>query len=122
MIIGPIYHWSPSSRRDSILRDGLKIFSEPVTHSGEESYPYLCFGTSPSAAWGLSGDMEWNSEHENWDLWQIRLSDDDEVHYRADFGPNIKEIRTRNSIPVDRVWFVGKRSIPFAKKISKHNT
>src|SRR4051794_28120131 len=110
--LGSVFHWSPAARRDAILREGLRVFSSPVTHSGVESYPYLCFSPTPSGAWSLSGDMEWTSDHEEWDLWQVRLSDDDEVHIRAEYGPHICEIRTRNSIPADRVWYVGTRSAP----------
>jgi hypothetical protein len=115
MNVGLLYHWSPSIRREGILREGLKVYSEPVTHTGDERYPYLCFGPTPSAAWGLSGDMEWTSEHEQWDLWQVRLVEGDEVHVRAEFGPTIYEVRVRNSIPADRVWYVGTREPAFAK-------
>lgn len=112
MLLPALYTWSPSDRRRSILAEGLRPYSAPVTHGGEERAPYLCFATTPSAGWGLSGDMSWTSEIEEWDLWQVRLQDGDEVHYRADFGPVLKEIRVYNAIPADRLWLVGARSQP----------
>lgn len=110
MILPVLYHWSPTARREEILREGLKPYSAPVTHSGEERYPYLCFSPRPSRAWGLSGDMEWTSNHEEWDLWEVRLVDGDEVHIRPGFGPEIAEVRVRNAIPADRVWYVASRT------------
>lgn len=56
--------------------------------------------------------MSWTSEIEEWDLWQVRLQDGDEVHYRSDFGPVLKEIRVYNAIPADRAWWVARRSQP----------
>jgi hypothetical protein len=53
--------------------------------------------------------MEWASEIEEWDLWLVDLADGDEIHIRAEFGPNLYEIRVRNAIPADRVWWVAQR-------------
>lgn len=108
MNLPPLYHWSPSERRVEILQDGLKVFSEPVVH-GAGRAPYLCFGTCPRQAWSLSGDLDWVSEKEEWDLWQIILSKDDDVHIRMESGTYIYEVRTFNSIPADRVWLVAQR-------------
>lgn len=105
-----LYHWAPTARRTTILQQGLVLYSDPVTHAGPEAYPYLCMSPRPSRAWGLSGDMEWVGEVESWDLWEVRLASGDEVHVRPFFGDEIEEIKVRNSIPADRVWYVATRS------------
>lgn len=108
MMIETVYHWSPRSRREDILREGLKVYSNSVTHSAGK-WPYICFSTDPKTAWSISGDMEWNSDEELWDLWQVTLTKSDEIHIRSEFGPYIYEVRVRNSIPADRCWWVGER-------------
>jgi hypothetical protein len=93
-----------------ILRDGLKPYS-PATVSGPDlMWPYICFGPTPSAAWGYSAGLPYMEEIETWDLWQVRLEEGDEVHIRAEFGPAIKVVRVRNAIPADRLWWVARRS------------
>lgn len=109
MILPALFHWSPTTNRESILRDGLKPYSAPVVHSGAESFPYICLSPTPSSAWGLSGDMGWVSTIEEWDLWQVWLREGDEVDIRGDFGPIIREVRVRNALPGDRVWYVATR-------------
>lgn len=117
MNVGTVYHWSPIERRDEILRDGLKLLSEPVVHSGEESFPYLCFSPDPLRAWRLSGDMGWTSEYEEWDLWLVSLVDGDEIHIQPEWGPEITEIRCRNSIPASRIHWVALREPLAGKKM-----
>lgn len=106
--LGTLYHWSPKENRESILKRGLEIMSHPTCHG--QKFNYLCFGTSPSAAWGLSGDFYDIEEFETWDLWQVQLGKDDSVHMVPTWGPFAQEIRTHNSIPPDRVWWVGERA------------
>jgi hypothetical protein len=108
-VLGALYHWSPASRRVEIMRQGLRPFSK-ATASSELLWPYICLSPTPAAAWGLSGDMEWLSEIEEWDLWMVRLESTDEVHVKANFGPVIKEVRVRNALPADRLWYVATRS------------
>lgn len=115
MIIPALYHWSPIDRRDAIRRGGLQPYCPPTISTGDLIWPYLCLGSTPSAAWGLSGDMDWVTEIDDWDLWQVRLADGDEVRYRSDFGPVLKEIRVFNTIPPDRVWHVATRSTHVAE-------
>lgn len=106
----PLFHWSARERRDTILREGLQIYSELVTHSDPGlSHPYICFGTTPSNAWSLSGDVEWTGEVEVWDLWQHWISEGDRVHVLATFGDVIQEVRIANTIPPDKLWYVGTR-------------
>lgn len=110
MHIPALFHWSPIERRDQILREGLQIYSEPVVHSGEEMrFPYLCFGTTPSNAWGLSGDMEWTGNYEVWDLWQYWVGEKDNVHILPTFGPVVEEVRIFSSIPPNDLWYVATR-------------
>lgn len=119
LLLPILYHWAPTDRRDGIWRAGLQPYSPPVCHSGDLAYPYICLATTPSSAWGLSGDLDHVSEVESWDLWQARLEEGDEVHYRSDFGPVLREIRVRSPIPGDRLWYVATREIPAARQASR---
>lgn len=122
MILPALYHWSPRDRYHDILRDGLKPYvpptvstcTNPTTGNEVIGWPYICFGTTPSAAWGLSGDMDYVTEIEEWDLWQVMLADTDEVHFRSEYGNQLKEVRTYNAIPTDRMWWIATRSQPVA--------
>lgn len=106
-IIGSLYHWSPSDRRESILKEGLQILTTPTFST--QKYPYVCLGTSPSAAWGLSGGYDPTCEILDWDLYQVTLEETDEVHILPLFGYKVQEVRVRNPIPPQRVWYVGSR-------------
>lgn len=107
MILPALYHWSPTSRRVDILKFGLMPNQINVVSTG--SQPHICLSTTPSMSWALSGGTGW-TQIEEWDLWQVRLSEDDEVHIRPEFGNVVKEITVRNVIPPDRIWFVGNRN------------
>jgi len=74
--------------------------------------PYLSFSPTPSCAWSLSGAMEWVSEIDRWDLWQVRIEEGDEVGIRPEFGPVVQEIKVYSAIPADRLWHVGERGVP----------
>lgn len=115
MILPDLFHWSPADRRDAIRSEGLRTYCAPAVSSPGHAFPYLCFSSDPKAAWRLSGDMEWVSEVEEWDLWQVRLADTDEVRYNPSWGPVLEEIRVYNPIPADRIWLVGTRSCPCAE-------
>ena len=108
MILPALYHWSPATRRRAIHATGLLPYSESAVASNTQ--PYTSLSPSPSSAWGLSGDMEWMGEEDEWDLWQVRLVEGDEVHIRPDFGPVIREVKVYTPIPADRVWWVGTRA------------
>lgn len=122
MLLPALYHWSPADRRSAIRAEGLRPYCPPTLCTGgpdgDLSYPYLCLSPTPSSAWGLSGDMDWVSEIEAWDLWQVRLADGDEVRYRGDFGPVLREVRVYNAIPADRIWYVATRECPCAEKVA----
>jgi len=113
VILPALYHWSPVERRSEIRKDGLRPHEQAVTHSDPAlTSPYLCFSPTPSCAWSLSGAMEWTSEVDGWDLWQVRLEEGDEVHIRPDFGPTIQEVKVYTPIPSNRLWYVGERHTP----------
>lgn len=126
-IVTPCYHWAPANVRDDIRRDGLVPYSRspnPVWKSDEEGevivgWPYICLGALPLLAWSLSGDMPWSQEIDHWDLWSVHLVEGDEVHFMAEWGPHIKEIRVRNTIPADRVTYVATRTQPVAKEFGR---
>jgi hypothetical protein len=105
--LGSLYHWSPIDRRDAIRERGLVPGSRSTVASGELGY--VCLAPSPRHAWLLSGDLEWTSEVEEWDLWQIQLADSDDVRVRPHWGWTIQEVAVHNAIPPDRVWWVGAR-------------
>ena len=107
MRLDVLYHWSPVERRADIAAQGLRPGSTPNV----AGYPltYVCLGTTPSAGWSLSGAMEWMSEIDEWDLWQVRLVDGDDIRVRPDFLPTIREVKVHGPIPADRIWYVGTR-------------
>lgn len=107
MILSPLYHWSPADRYDAISKEGLRPGSP--ANVATEPLSYLCFGTSPTNAWRVSGAMEWVSEVDEWDLWQAIIVATDLLYVRSDWGPDIVEVKIRNPIPVDRLWWVGRR-------------
>lgn len=108
MQLDALYHWSPTDRFAGIYRDGLRPHS-PATVCHGNTLPYICLSPSPSAAWGLSGGMDWVSEIDEWDLWMVRLADGDQVCIRAEFGPKIEEVKVYGPIPADRLWWVARR-------------
>lgn len=115
MRLPQLYHWSPISRRETIRVDGLKPYQPASADADEENNwamgcGVVCLGFTPSAAWGLSGAMDrFATEDVEWDLWQVNLDDNDEVHVRSEFGPQLQEVRVANAIPADRIWWVGTR-------------
>lgn len=107
-----LYHWSPKERRTAINRGGLKPSCPTAdTRSNDAGPPVLmvCLGASPSQAWSLSGDV-FGTEGEDWDLWQVAISDEDEVHPLPNWGYRLNEIRVANRIPKSRIWRVGTRT------------
>jgi hypothetical protein len=122
--LGRLYHWSPAANHDRIQKRGLKPTVETTVHmhpvpvnTGHsesddelETFMAVCLGTSPSVAWALSG--VWSAERgETWDLWEVVLEDEDEVHIRTEYGQFIHEVRVLNKIPRGRCWYVGSRTV-----------
>lgn len=103
-----LFHWSPSSRRKSIMRRGLRVGRPHVTHSDGWRAGYLCFSASPSLAWVLSAKAV-NAPGE-WDLWMTWSCGFEKPLRRIRWtGPEVKEFRTKENVPKGRLWFVGTR-------------
>lgn len=124
MRLDPLYHWAPMDRRRGILTGGLVPYSHPVGHLGhvEEhrlAYPYVCLGTTPSCAWGLSGGSRAGlvDEYDGWDLWQVRLSKRADVEVVPMWGWEVQEVRVRTAITADSVWFVATRTSQAAGEV-----
>jgi len=106
-----VYHWSPSARRVSILQQGLVLYANPTVQTAR--YPYICFGASPQIAWNLSAQTLVDDEAcgDAWDLWEVKLTNTDQIEFLTSWGYDIYEIRSRKSIPADRLWLVGCRPV-----------
>lgn len=125
LVLPPLYHWSPAECRQRIVRYGLRPKTPtavPITAplpggarvvDPEASVHAVCLGTSPSHAWSLSGAL-WAEAGSVWDLWQVALDVDDEVHPLPFYGHRLQEIRVANRIPKRRVWLVGQRVVEVA--------
>jgi hypothetical protein len=104
----PLYHWSPTERRKSILREGLK--THKLSRCGQWRPPYICFSDSPSWAWGASGDLGKN-KGEQWDLWMVwtdKLDAYEELSIGSSSGKPT-EFRVYHHIPKSKIWYVGSR-------------
>ena len=108
--LGTLYHWSPASRRNVISRTGLQPRKRPTVTSGGFRQPHVCLSPTPSMAWSLSGARAWVKDIDEWDLWAVRLTADDEVVIRPSYGNLIEEVHVRNRIPKRQIWYVGTRS------------
>ncbi len=117
MNLPPLYHWTPRSRREGIREHGLAPYKPPtlVTDDAAAEWAHgfgcICFGFDAARAWSLSGDMQHVSEIEEWDLWQLgKVIETDEVRIRAEFGPEMMEVRLFNPVAADRLFWVASRS------------
>ncbi len=106
-MITRLFHWSPADRYRDIIDKGLKPGSDNTVASGK--LHYLCASTLPDQAWLLSGATDWCADIDLWDLWVIAVAPTDELHVRPFFGTVIEEIKIRNPIPADRLWWAGRR-------------
>jgi len=103
-----LYHWSPSSRRKQIERQGLRVGKPHVTHSKGWRANYLCFAASPSLAWGLSALVTKCAG--NWDLWMTWSDSLVKPVRRIRWeGLDVKEYRTYAGVPKRLIWYVGTR-------------
>ena len=112
MTFGPLYHWSPRSNRVRILQHGLQAGREDRDAKADGMHgvhwPYVCFSPDPLRAWSLL-PVEPEEMEEHWDLWLVHLVDTDQVDVRTDYAPEIAEVRVYNTIPGDRVHWIGER-------------
>lgn len=105
-----LYHWSPRSRRKSILRHGLKPGSR--SHDASWRPPYVCFCRNPNSAWALSATH--TTKRQTWDLWAV-WSDyagkyrtvNNTRHPRKSWW--LTEYRASVRIPTRNVIYVGSR-------------
>lgn len=107
-LLPPGYHWAPLERRDEIVSGGLQLLTRSIAYP-DGITPHICASLDPRTAWSLSGDTDWGRENEDWDLWQIMWSENDELRARIEPGHRIYEIKVYNAIPPDRLWWVGTR-------------
>jgi len=92
-----LYHWSPRSRRKSILRHGLKPRS--LSHDAEWRPPYVCFSLNPNTAWALAGPYRTvNNTRDPRKFWYMT------------------EYRTLERIPTSRVVYIATRLRDTRKK------
>lgn len=114
--LGPLYHWSPRDRHNSIIRLGLV--------PGKKKHPYVnevtgkdevyiqdsvSFSPDPATAWNYSHGC-WKSVGE-FDLWQTFLIPTDEVHILPIWGSTVTEIRVKNRIAKSRLIWIGERTV-----------
>lgn len=116
VLLGQLYHWSPADRHPRIRAHGLVPGSPPTTCTTRQ--PHLCLSPDPVTAWRLSAqtllDAERGPASGYWDLWQVTLTDTDEIHIPPMFGPHLGEVQIHNAIAPDRVFFLGQRTITTA--------
>lgn len=100
-----LYHWSPYSRRASILLNGLVVGSEsPI--SGRKSTS-ICFHPCPVKAWALKENGDNNDHHPYWDLWMVQ--GDSLEHFEISSEWEKEEVRTGLTVPSAAVHYVGSR-------------
>jgi len=106
-----LYHWSPRSRKNQILRYGLK--PGVLSRDREWRPPRICLALTPSQAWGSlscsikSGD---NCDDIYYDLWQTstdRLNQPWEVCQFSE----ITEYRIYERVYKRNLWWVGERRL-----------
>lgn len=104
-----LFHWSPRSRRKSILRHGL--CPKKKSRCGQWRPPYICYSRCPSLAWVLSA--EFSGKTGWWDLWQVwsdNVGEWESLPYDNNPSyPYPKEHRVYKRIPKRHIWHVGSR-------------
>lgn len=116
-----LYHWSPVSRRKSILRHGLR----PNHRSRDGSWkpPYLCWCRYPGTAWSLSAvHTERAARWDLWCVWSDRVGP--WITRNCNEGRNARkfwwytEYRSFQRVPKSKLWHVGTRKfVPRAKRV-----
>jgi hypothetical protein len=116
MDLGPLYHWSPRTRIKSINKLGL-VPRRPAVSAAEGDadddgfrQDGVCFSADPATAWAYSHAVF--KVPGTYDLWQVWLEPNDEVHVLPMWGDRIIEVRVMNRIHKRRLRWVGERTIP----------
>lgn len=115
--LGPLYHWSPRERLESIKWEGLAP-GKPNFHGSEYTNPVsgelehyfqdsLSFSLDPATAWNYSHGC-WASEGA-FDLWMVILEPTDDIQVRTTRGARIHEVRVANRISAKRLNWIGAR-------------
>jgi hypothetical protein len=104
-----LYHWSPIERRPSILKLGLvpgKLSKDKIFRPN-----YICFSSSPSLAWGLSGLR--SEIFGEWDLWMTYSNIPTKYITRSVCNKPrcCLEYRIFERIPKSKIWYVGSREL-----------
>lgn len=123
--LGPLYHWSPRDRLNSIKRNGLLPGKPSIAaleaierlDEGDDltaalaewRASWVCLATTPVRAWNYSHGA-WRTKG-TFDLWSVTLVDSDEVVINPMWGSTIIEVRVHNRIPKSRLVFVGERTV-----------
>lgn len=105
------YHYSPSTRRDSILKHGLVIGSEPCVNGVEDDHrnPWISLSSTAAQAWFLSGESlsvgGFTPESCWWDLWEVNVNGL-ESQDRID---GMNEVQILEDIAPQRLRWIGQR-------------
>ena len=115
-----VYHWSPIKNRESILKDGIKLFMDEYVYENPETgeqevwkAPYICTSLEPWTAliYVYPTFDERNEDIKSLDLFEVGLRVTDKVFLRNDRTTDIIEVRIENSIPADRVTYIATREL-----------
>lgn len=109
----PLYHWSPTSRRKSILRRGIDVGQWSPDRIWKP--PCSCWASNPELGWALSGALTREKKIESWDLWMtwsdVPKSFEEIVdYYRNSNRSYVKEYRVYERIFKRDLWYVATRS------------
>lgn len=116
-----LFHWSPRSRRKSILKYGLKPGCRSNMHTSSDPAirywlaPYVCWAKSPSYAWAASAAYARRAGQ--WDLW-CTWSDMAGKYVTRTCGKQWwqREYRTVERVKKMNIWYVGSRKFTPRKK------
>lgn len=99
-MISTVYYWSPAEDFDSIRKFGL-----------QKKFPdqQVFFSLSPSVAWAAAGGSGAYEEDQEWDLWQVQISDEDAICVLS--GKLIRHLWFMNETALlpNRLWWVARR-------------
>lgn len=109
-----VYHWSPSTRRPAIEREGLRIGVAPCVNGVEDDHrnPWISVCPTPSQAWWLSGEALHGGgfvcEAPVWDLYEVDVKGlkTDRRGFRDDYP----EFYVLEDVAADRVRWVARRT------------
>lgn len=117
MEITIVYHWTAKHLKKPIIQTGIKPFSRTQLYENPEnkhieswSTPYIYTSLDPKTALSYVRNELISREFEEASLFQIKLTENDDCFIRM-ADNKIVEVRIRNTIPADRVFFIGDREL-----------